>query len=755
IKDAAGLPEFPTTAEIESRLMDLLASSGDAERVSALLLQILGLERGDATTEELAWASRRMLETMAQISPLIVVIDDVHWAEPALLDTIGYIADWSREASILFMCVARPELFDERSDWGGGKMNATSLLLEPLTPSESDRLMSTLLGEARLTEEVSRAVSRAAEGNPLFVEQMLEMLIDNGHLVSGADGWTLTGAVDELKIPPTIDALISARLDRLGDEERQMIERASVVGKTFSARAVRYLSPDGSKEIVLEHLMALVRKELLRPGEGGSEEGTFRFRHILIRDAAYDSTSKAQRADMHLRFAEWIRHLGSFETVGTEEILAHHLSQAHRYEKDLGTAQEQLDAIAAEAATHYESSGQRALARSDYPAAAKLLRRGSELVPDPVECGNFILPLAEVLYLQGCAEEALQHLERIRTTDDELMNARAEVVRTLILTSTGDQTEARSAQLVAERTLPLFEAADDLRWVARSWSLLTHACNLMGETSKQIEAAEKAIEFAVAAGDGHFETQARVWLGVAHSHGFTPVDEVLSFLDEQKELAAGALGFQAFLLAVQGLMKALIGKFDEARADVRKSIQMTEELGLSFLSDLRRGTLAWVETIAGEHAESCRQLQDLRERLERHGDNLYLSTNLAGVAECLCELGRYEEAEAAALHSRDISAPDDVASQAGWRGALARVLAVRGEGAEADRLLAEGAEILLTTETFYRADFSVQAAKVHTTTGEFEKARCCFAEARRDFERKGATACVANVDALVAALPGS
>ncbi|MBA2725971.1 MAG: AAA family ATPase, partial [Actinobacteria bacterium] len=458
IKDAARVSETDSATDAKRRLMDLLSNARDAERITGPLLQLLGLEQSAATTEEFGWASRRMLETMAQGSPLVVVFEDIHWAEPALLDTIEYLADWSRDSSILLLCVARPELLDERSSWGGGKMNATSILLEPLTAAESDQLVHALLGSARLGAEVTGAVSTAAEGNPLFVEQMLDMLVDEGLLTQETDGWMLSGTMEDIEVPPTIHALISARLDKLKDQERQVIERASVIGSTFSVNAVRHLSPGSEKDDVSKHLMALVRKELIRQSEDGlDDEESFRFRHILIRDATYDSISKETRADMHLRFASWLEELKTSETIGFEEILAHHLSEAHRYRGELGSPADELRSLALEAAAHYETSGLRALARNDYRAAGKLLRHGSELLDDPLDYARLVLPLAEVLYLQGRSNEALQLLERIEEADAEILNAKIEIVRTSILFSTDPQAQVRKIQESARSSILLFE----------------------------------------------------------------------------------------------------------------------------------------------------------------------------------------------------------------------------------------------------------------------------------------------------------
>ena len=288
----------------------LLQLGADAEGVLAL-----------PSPNEAAVATRKLLEAQAAERPLVVVWDDIQWAEPTFLDLIEHIADWSRGAPIFVLCVARPELLELRPAWGGGKANATSLLLEPLDGDETSTLIDNLLSGADLLDTTRSRILQASEGNPLFVEEMLLMLQDNGD--------------SEVVVPPTIQALLQARLDQLGGDERSVIERGAVEGEVFHRSPVAELASDQVRHGLDGHLAKLIRNELIRP-ETATMPGddAFRFRHLLIRDAAYDSLPKETRADLHERFALWIdEHV---QLVEQDEIVGYHLEQAVLYRRELG-----------------------------------------------------------------------------------------------------------------------------------------------------------------------------------------------------------------------------------------------------------------------------------------------------------------------------------------------------------------------------------------------------------------------------------
>ena len=238
VKEAAGLEDFDAPDEIERKICAVLGTDGPA---CSTLAQLFAAAERDSSVEETFWAVRSFLEAVAQTAPLAVVFDDIHWGEPTFLDLIEHITGWAREAPILVLCVARPELLDERAGWGGGKFNATTISLEPLSDDECGDLIGNLLGRAALPDEARDRILAAAEGTPLFVEEMLSMLIDDGSLARDGDRWVATGPLVDLRVPPTIQALLAARLDQLTGDERAAIQRAAVCGKQFHVGAVAAL----------------------------------------------------------------------------------------------------------------------------------------------------------------------------------------------------------------------------------------------------------------------------------------------------------------------------------------------------------------------------------------------------------------------------------------------------------------------------------------------------------------------------------
>jgi predicted ATPase len=311
-----GLTWWPLSEAL--RESGLLAQIGPAADDAARLVARLLEPNGPAVApEEAFWAVRRVLESLARERPLVLVLDDLHWAEPTFVDLVEHVADWAPDAPLLVLIMARPELLDTRPAWGGGKPNATSVLLEPLGESDAADLLWNLVDPGTVGESTATRILRVAEGNPLFVEELVAMLAasDDGHLPE--------------TVPPTIHALIAARLDRLTDPARAVIEAAAVEGKEFGRERLEALVEDD----VAEQLLALVRTDLIRPA--GPREGTFRFRHQLIRDAAYDGISKERRATLHERFADWLeQHRATVPSV--DELLGHHLESAVVFRRELG-----------------------------------------------------------------------------------------------------------------------------------------------------------------------------------------------------------------------------------------------------------------------------------------------------------------------------------------------------------------------------------------------------------------------------------
>jgi class 3 adenylate cyclase len=429
------------------------------EGVAAMPLRsLLGETETPTSAEEIAWSFRKLIEQHAQERPVVCVFDDLHWAEETLLDLVEHVADLARDAPVVLLCIARPELLEKRPAWGGGKWNATTVLLEPLDAAETAQLLDDLGGvEAALRERIVTV----AEGNPLFLEEM--------HALVRA-----SGSQAKISVPPTIQALLAARLDQLDAGERAVLERGSVEGHLFHHSAVQALA---NGEPPMPRLVALVRKQLVRPDTPQfAGEEAYRFRHLLIRDAAYDALPKGVRADLHERFAGWLEERGA-DLVELDEILGHHLERAARYKAEL----ERPDvALAERAAARLASGGRRALWRGDTYAAASLLERSLALTRRLRLDVHLELDLAQARGNdpQEAAAIADRAAERAALAGDTTGHALARAVagrHRLDFEDTVDELDE-----LARAALPLLDEGGDDAGLVRVWNAMSEVANHRG-----------------------------------------------------------------------------------------------------------------------------------------------------------------------------------------------------------------------------------------------------------------------------------
>ncbi len=375
ITSAANLRDTDAPGVTLTKIAALVEGEVEAPVIAERLAQILGLAGATASPEETFWAVRKLLETLsARGTPLIVDLDDLEWGESTLLDLVEHVADWSRNAPILLICSARTELLDARPGWGGGKMNATSITLEPLTPADAQVVAQNVLGS--LPPEVAALVAETAEGNPLFVEQFVGMLAERGSVRLVGDRWALGQEMADIVTPPTVVALLEARLERLSLSERTTLERAAVEGKVFHLGSLLAMSSDPDRARCVESLRSLMRRDLVRPDASAflGEEG-FRFRHNLIRDAAYARLTKDARATLHQRHATWLEATTSARPGEFDEIIGWHLEQAYSCLAQLGGVDDSICAIGERAGDLLAAGARRADERGDYRAELNLLRR--------------------------------------------------------------------------------------------------------------------------------------------------------------------------------------------------------------------------------------------------------------------------------------------------------------------------------------------------------------------------------------------
>jgi tetratricopeptide (TPR) repeat protein len=662
----------------------------EEDRAAAAVTALLRESDGAATASEIAWGVRRTLERAAQDRPLVVVWDDLQWAEEAFLDLVEHVADMSRDSPMLLLCMARPELLDRRPGWSGGKLNATTALLEPLTPAETDQLLAALGAAGDATRS---RISAAAAGNPLFVEEMLALAQES------SDG--------EVTVPPTIQALLAARLDQLDAPERSVLERGAVEGEVFHRGAVEALAPEPAEVSTSVH--GLVRKELIRPDRpqlAGQE--AFRFRHLLIRDAAYDALPKSVRAELHARFAVWLEQHGR-DLVELDEIMGYHLEQACRYRRELG---QPGDASLAERARHrLKSATQRALIREDYTAAATLAERALALVPaDQVDGlleldrndavaysgqmdAHRALSEASIARARAAGDRAAELAIRINMeTWDTLMSPEGAIDRLEVLL---DQVQAELEDLAAD--FPLL-AANLARSLIANWR---------GHGAEQAAALERSVHHARRLPE-RWDTQAMLgFLADSYIFGPTPAGDLLSWLDEH-----GSDSRATFRLARSAAL-VMLGRIDEAMAILEAEHAAIRAQGTFSDPGLEGQRMSFIAVRAGRLELADEILADACRALESQGERATFSTSAARRAVVLAELGRIDDAELWAARATDAGASDDVLTHILAKRALAKALARRGESdAHAERVAREAVKLSLTT------DFLDEQADAYTDLAE-------------------------------------
>jgi class 3 adenylate cyclase/DNA-binding SARP family transcriptional activator len=748
-------PAEPSVPAIAAQLV----GEPKADLIAAGVAEALGLggSKG-ATSEKIFWAARRLLEAIARNRPLVVVFDDLQWAEPTFLDLVEHVTDLSRDAPIVVLCIARPDLLDARPGWGGGKLNATSILLEPLSEGETIELITNLLSRATLPPEAAARIAEATEGNPLFAEELLAMLIEDGLLRRADGGWTVADELADLPVPPTIHALLAARLEGLPDDERALLAHASVEGTVFHRAALDELAPASLAPFLERSLTSLVRRDMIRPERATvGEDEAYRFRHILIRDAAYRSLPKEVRAKLHERFAAWGARTAGLRLGEFEEILGYHLERAYRLLGELGTIDPDAEALAARAAEHLESAGQRALARSDHTGAVSLLERAAALLPDDHARRVRLLPdLGAALIEAGKlaeAEEVLAEASRAAAAaHDECDAARALVQQEFLRLARGESAGTAEGAAVVEQVVPVFEREGDDYGLCYALRLRAWLHWIEAQAEAAAGAWEQAAAYAHRAGAEHERTEILRWVALSLVLGPTPVTDGIRRCEAIQREASGNLAAVADVQQSLAGLHAMEGRFDRAHELLDNSNAVFEELGLT-LTTVAGHDRAWVELLAGDPVAAELSLRAGYETLEEMGESTLLSTSAAYLAQALLAQGRDQEAERFAQLSDELATADDLLTQILWRGVRARTLAGRGHLEEAERLARQSVALAERTDFInHKGDALVNFAIVLMQTGEVEQARAAFAQGLRLYQRKGNTAAADKARAELAEL---
>jgi tetratricopeptide (TPR) repeat protein len=736
-------------------VLEILRRLGGHESVGAILdgaedtqrvVERLGALSGSGapvSADELFWAIRRLLEGLASKRPLLVVLDDLHWAETTFLDLVEYLLGWVRGAPVLLVCLARADLLERRPTWSAPHPAHDLLVLDPLEEAAADTLLGGL--GAAVDGATRKRILASAEGNPLYVEQMAAL-----------------AAGGEVVVPPTIQALLAERLDRLNVDERAVLERAAIVGREFPQAAVADLCPAELRGEIGRHLLALARKELVQPHASAfGGEDAFRFRHGLIRDAAYEGMAKAGRAALHEQFAEWLEARAANLPPEIDEIVGYHLEQSFQLRAQLAVPDARARSIGERAADVLGRAGRRALGRGDMPAAGSLLARATELLPRDDRRRLALAPdLAAALFETGALERARELLAAALAdapaVGDPALEARVRIPYLVLQLRLEPAQRTDDVLREAERAIEIFTTQGDERGLAEAWLGMASVHWMASRWRERTYALEHALVHARAAHERRYETIALASLGLSLLWGPTPAPAATARCREIVDEAAGNRIVEGRMLAVLSGLHGMQGDFAEARALYERSKLVLDEIGLTPAAATHTLVLGTVELLARRPEAAEVELRAGCEALAAIGERPALATLTATLAEAVYAQGRLAEAERLAAASAEAGTADDVANETLWRTVRAKVLAERGELEDAVLLAREAVELASATDApNLRGDAQLALAHVLQRAGLEHEAVGALEQAAANYTEKGNTVSAMRVAEALAAVAGA
>ena len=758
VRSAAGItdedPREVALTKIANIARGALGRTDDPAAIIDRVAAAMGLSAAQFPGPELFWGIRKLFEAIASRRPLVAIIDDIHVAAPTFLELLDHLLDTVHGSPILLLTTARHELLEARQEWADGHQDE-HVVLEPLSANDADAIIGQLLGG--LDPSVRQRIVAAAEGNPLYVEQITAMLVETGAIRRDGNEWVASISAAELDIPPTVQALVAARLDALQNEERQVIDPASVIGLGFAVDAVAHLVPVDAAPEVTHRLEMLTAKQFVRPT--AAEEDFYRFGHSVIKDAAYRSLLKRTRAELHERFVGWAEPVNRERgrEVEFEEILGYHLEQAYRYRTELGPVDEDGREIGRRGAEKLASAGRRASIRGDAPAAANLLRRATALlVPQNEWRIELLTELADALLELGDFGDSSTVLREAsdiaRNIGDSRLEARATLGH-LMVGLYGSGSVGGSDQGLAEvrGTIPILDQANDFGGLATAWRLLMLIYGTSGNYDDAADAAMHVVEFATRAEDARLASKGAINYAFAALHGPTPVSVALSSCTSLLVQVEGDRKAEAVILGVLAVLHAMEGRFDEARRLIAQSRERLKDLGPSILAASNALESSRVETLAGDPVRAEIDLRRDYEKLAAVDERYYRSTIAGLLANVLFTLGRSNEASDYSRIAEEITDEDDYWSQILWRSARAKIFAQEGHFDEALRLAGESVSLASgSVDIEQHADALVDLGEVLRLAGRETEQGPHLHEALALYVRKGDVVSAARIQAKLA-----
>jgi class 3 adenylate cyclase/tetratricopeptide (TPR) repeat protein len=753
VTQAVGIARTDPPDVVHERLAAPLLGDLHARDIALRVAQLLGLGEEIGLPGDTFSALRRLLEALARRRPMVMFIDDLHWAEPTLLDVIEHIAEFSRDTPILLLCVARQdELFKRRGHWSGGKLNVTSLSLSPLSETEGERLVTHLLDGKQPDPEVQLYISQRAQGYPLYIEELVEELVQGGVLRLVDGRWVATGDLDEVAMPREVQTLLSAWLGRLDDEQRATLERAAVVGKQFHVADITALWPGGEPQAVATHLEALARQDLIQRDHGAvfplpAVEGGegYSFRHILIRNVAYDRMTEEVRARRHELYADWVERAAGDRLSQFDELIATHLNEAYHYRRRLGPADGATENLARRAGERFAAAGHRAAVRADVQLTLTLLRRADRLLPreSPTRLG--VLPyLANALQAAGELQDAMRVYEELiaaaELAGDERTAMHTALARLLLVALQDLEGFLRDGRAQSERAVAAFTPLGDDLGLAKAWYVRAYADWWAGRSVEAKAAVVQARGFAQKAADRVQEaTTIRLYCLILLSES-TSVDEVVRYGQEALQLArsTGNRRLEASMLTILAQATAMSGDFEKARDFNKVASTITLDLGELLTRAADSVSEGLVSLLEGNLTAAEQKLRGGYNELERMGATVPQVAVAVMLARVLLRQGRYEDAgemtrvceRLAAVHQHDV--------QARWRSVRAVLLAHRSELEAAERLAREAVALAERTDHLdTQAEVYADLAETLRMAKRREEAIQELERALRLYQRKG------------------
>jgi class 3 adenylate cyclase len=609
VKAHAGIREDDAAAEAEGRLRGAvreLVSDSEARWLEMHLRPLAGLGSdlgaGDRRDEAFA-AWRRFFEALAERRPLVLVFEDLHWADDGLLDFVDYLVDWAGGIPLLVVATARPELLARRPAWGGGKLNATTIRLSPLRDADTARLVGALLDRALLPAETQAALLEQAGGNPLYAEQFARLYEERG-------------SVEDVALPEGVHGVIAARLDGLPREEKELLQDAAVIGKVFWLGALRR-----EAHAARAALHSLERKEFVRRERRSSieEDEEFAFRHVLVRDVAYGQIPRAARAERHGAAAEWIASLGRAEDHA--EMLAHHYRAALEHGRAAGRP---LDELEEPARFALRDAGERAYALNAFASAARYFEDALALWPQDMKRPRLLLRLAYAEYYAG--EEAREGaLERARdallAAGDTEGAAEAEARLSELWWHRGDRERAH------EHLEQAHELVADAPASAAKARVLSEVSRYTMLAGRGAEAFQRGVEaLALAEQLGLAEVQAHALNNIGTAKYLLGDESGLADLERSIEIALAVSSPEA--ARSYNNLAACVVNFDfrRSRELFREAVRTGERLGHPSVVRYSRGIVLDQLYVAGEWDDFIRGADDFLAECEAGNPNYYEST---------------------------------------------------------------------------------------------------------------------------------